>query len=121
MILAQAASRPDGVVLVGEGLVLTDEIIARIRQAGISTIWVEGNPLGPAGDVGNLRIVAEKLPYIFRRQKNNVFMMTLFSVFTRHFAERLAEQQALEDELIQRGKDEDSGEGAIAVGDGGGG
>ena len=104
MVLAQSVVTPDGPVLVGEGLSLTENVIERIRRAGIGTIWVEGNPLGPEGDVGNLRVVAEKLPAMFRRQKGNVFMMTLYAVFARHFARRLAEQQALEDEAIERGK-----------------
>jgi hypothetical protein len=107
MVLARSVSRPDGLVLVGEGLTLTEAVIARIRSVGISTIWVEGNPLGPEGDVGNLRVVAEKLPYLFRRQRNNVFMMTLCNVFARHFARKIAEQRALEDAAIERGREEE--------------
>ncbi|MDL2209559.1 hypothetical protein LJC26_02000 [Desulfovibrio sp. OttesenSCG-928-O18] len=121
MVLAQAVNRPDGLVLVGEGLVLSDAIIERIHAAGVSTIWVEGNPLGAEGDVGNLRVVAEKLPHMFRRLKDNVFMMTLCNVFIRHFARKMAEQQALEDAAIERGKGEDSGEGEFAVAQGGSG
>ena len=110
MVLAQAVCRPDGLVLVGEGLVLSDAILDRIRGAGVATVWVEGNPLGASGDVGNLRVVAEKLPFMFRRLNENVFMMTLCNVFARHFAHKLAEQQALEDAAIERGKGGDTGE-----------
>ena len=102
MVLAQAVSRPDGPVLVGEGQSLTESLIDRIRQAGIGTVWVEGNPLGGDSGVGNIRAITESLPFVFRRQKNNVFMMTLRNVFARHFARKLAEQQALEDEHIRR-------------------
>ncbi len=107
MVLAQAVCLPDGPVLVGEGLALTEKVIERIRRAGVSTIWVEGNPLGPVGDVGNLRVVAEKIPHMFRRHKGNVFMTTLCTVLVCHFARRLAEQRALEDEAIDRGKNGD--------------
>lgn len=105
MVLAQAVCRPEGPVLVGEGQELTESLLDRIRAVGIGTIWVEGNPLGPGGDVGNLRKVAESLPYLFRRQDGNVFMMTLCNVFARHFAKRMAEQQALEDAAIEKARD----------------
>ncbi len=105
MVLAQAVSMPDGgPVLVGEGVVLTDSLINRIRQAGVGTICVEGNPLGGQGTVGNLRLVAEKLPFLFRRHTENVFMMTICAVFSHHFARRIAEQRALEDAAIEAGK-----------------
>ncbi|CAK7010970.1 MAG: hypothetical protein DELT_02082 [Desulfovibrio sp.] len=105
MVLAQAVCRPEGPVLVGEGQALTEALIDRIRAVGIGTIWVEGNPLGPDGDAGNLQKVAEALPYLFRRCEDDVFMMTLRNVFARHFAQRIAEQQALEDAAIERGQE----------------
>ncbi len=109
MVLAQSVNMQDGgPVLVGEGVVLTDSLIDRIRQAGIGTICVEGNPLGGQGTVGNLRVVAEQLPFLFRRHTDNVFMMTLRAVFSRHFARRLAEQRALEDAAIEAGKKHDT-------------
>lgn len=102
MILAQPVCRPEGPVLIGEGQALTEAGIDRIHAAGIGSVWVEGNPLGPEGDVGNLRTVAAALPFLFRRHTDNVFMMTLCSVFSRHFARKMAEQQALEDARIER-------------------
>ena len=102
--MAQAVRRSDGPVLIGEGFVLTEAVIGRIREAGIGSIWVEGNPLGPEGDVGNLRVLSEKLPFLFRRQKDNVFMTTLCTVLSQHFGRRLAEQQALEDAAIEAAK-----------------
>lgn len=110
MVLAQAVCRPDGLVLVGEGISLSEAILDRIHKAGVSTIWVEGNPLGPVGDVGNLRVVAENLPFMFRRLKDNIFMMTLCNVFAHYFARKMAEQRALEDAAIERGKDAGTGE-----------
>lgn len=104
MILAQAVSRPDGLVLIGEGVSLTDALIDRIHKAGVGTIWVEGNPLGGEGTVGNLAKVAEQLPFLFRRHQGNVFMMTLCTVFSRHFAHRVAEQKALEDAAIEQAR-----------------
>lgn len=113
MVLVRAACRADGLVLVGEGVALDDTILDRIRSEGVSTIWVEGNPLGPSGDVGNLRVVAESLPFMFRRLRDNVFMMTLCNVFARHFAHKMAEQRAREDAAIERGRGCGAGEGDI--------
>jgi hypothetical protein len=45
MTLAQAVSQQGGPVLVGEGVVLTDAIIDRIRQIGVSVVCVEGTLL----------------------------------------------------------------------------
>jgi len=101
MVLAQPVYRQDGPVLVGEGLTLTEAVIERIRQSGVATVWVEGTPLGPDGSVGDLRTLSGKLPFLFRRQKDNVFMMTLYSVISRHFAHTIAEQQAREDAIIE--------------------
>ena len=102
MMLAQPVCRPDGPVLVGEGVSLTDALIDRIRLAGIGTIWVEGNPLGPEGTVGDLKTVADQLQFMFRRHTNNLFMMTLCGVLARHFAKRITEQNALEEAAITR-------------------
>lgn len=105
MVLAQAVkAQEEGPVLVGAGITLTEAIIGRIRQAGVGTVWVEGNPLGGQGTVGDLRVVTENLPFLFRRHKDNVFMMTLCTVFSRHFTKRMAEQRALEDAAIEAEK-----------------
>ena len=115
MVLAQPVARPDGLVLMGAGTVLTEDYLERIRKVGVGTVSVEGNPLGGAGTVGDLRIIAEQLPFLFRRHKDDVFMMTLCSVFSRHFMRRMAEQRAMEDAAIEAGKEarvatgEDSG------------
>lgn len=101
MVLAKAVAREDGLVLLGEGVILTDAIIERIRSSGVGSVWVEGNPLGPSGDVGNLRVIAESLPHLFRRHTGNVFMTTMCNVFLRHFKRKMAEQQALEDARIE--------------------
>lgn len=110
MVLAQAVCRQDGPILAGAGLPLSDGVIDRIRQAGVGSVWVEGNPLGGEGGVDNLRKTAESLPYLFRRHKDNVFMMTLCTVFGRHFSRRMAEQQALEDAAIAAAQSGDSTE-----------
>ena len=105
MVLAQAVHRPDGLVLIGEGLVLTDTAIERIRSVGIGIVCVEGNPLGAEGTVGDLGKVAARLPFLFRRQRDNVLMMTLCGVLSRHFVHRVAEQKALEEAAIERARE----------------
>lgn len=115
MVLAQAVSRRNGgPVLVGEGITLTETIIGAIREEGIGTIWVEGTPLGPQGTVGSLRVVAERLPFLFRRHEKNMFMMTLRAVLSRRLAKRIAEQRVLEDAAIGVGKNSGNGENAAA-------
>jgi len=97
MVLAQAVSQPGGLVLVGEGFVLTDTVIDRIRQSGVSAVCIEENLPGAENSEGDSQAVAKSLPFLFRRHKDDVFMMTLYAVFAKHFARRIAEEQARED------------------------
>ena len=101
MLLAQAVVRPDGIVLMGEGLKLTEELIVRIRDAGVGTICVEGNPLGGGGTVGDLSVTARNLQYTFRRHSDNVFMMTLRNMIARYLAHRIAARKAAEEAAIE--------------------
>jgi hypothetical protein len=97
MILAQDVRLDTGLVQLKEGMALTAESIDSLRSRGVSTISVVGDAHNLDDDVGILREMAENLPYLFRRQKDDVFMMTLCGMFTRHLSQRIAGRQALED------------------------
>ena len=94
MTLAQAVAHPNGPVLVGEGIVLTESIIDRIRRAGVFTVCVVGDSSGSDVPIRSLHELAKDLPLLFRRYNDNIFMMTLHSVIARHFARRIAEERS---------------------------
>lgn len=87
MKLAKAVVRDDGITLVGDGVELTESLIARFEQAGIGSITVKGNPVQmddlPGGTDYSRR--AARLDHLFRKHTDNTFMMTLKKVLNQYF------------------------------------
>ncbi len=106
MVLAQAVSNPDGMVLAGAGLVLSQEAITRLRNTGIASIMVDGD----AGSevCGELERVSGQLPHLFRKYKGDPFMMTLHNMLGKYFAYRIAsfkEAEALRAKAAKQAKE----------------
>ncbi|MFV0347052.1 MAG: hypothetical protein ACK5JO_00595 [Halodesulfovibrio sp.] len=87
MTLAKAVVREDGITLVGEGVELSESLIARFEQSGISTITVKGHPVLLDGLPGSTDYGkrAERLDQLFRKHTDNTFMMTLKKVLSQYF------------------------------------
>jgi hypothetical protein len=87
MKLAKAVVREDGITLVGEGVELSESLIARFEQSGISTITVKGNPVQMDGLPGSTDYDkrAERINHLFRKHTDNAFMMTLKKVLSQYF------------------------------------
>ena len=69
--------------------ILDDAALRRIELAGIKEIIVYGNAV-PGYDMGyNAAERLERLPYLFRRQQEDVFMVRLQQMLHKHFHERL--------------------------------
>ncbi len=102
MTLAEPVTRPDGLILVGPGLELTESIIDRIRSAGADTVTIEGYPLGEGEGQEDLRVLADGLSRAFRRYRKNAFMMTLHNMLVEYFAQAIAARKAREEEIARR-------------------
>ena len=89
MTLAQSILRPDGMVLAGAGLVLTEEGIARIRTTGVVTVMIEGEAEG-GGACAEFERVAAMLSYLFRKHQQDAFMMTMHNMLAGYFGRRIA-------------------------------
>ena len=50
MVLAKAVQRENGVVLMGEGTELTEQLLKKLAELDIKKIAVKGRPLGSGGD-----------------------------------------------------------------------
>lgn len=50
MVLGKPLSRKDGVVLMGEGTVLTEQLIDRLKDMDIAKVFVKGRPLTVEGE-----------------------------------------------------------------------
>jgi len=96
MKLAKSVERADGIVLVGEGTELSDPLITRIGQAGVSSIVVQGSPVDMDGleggaDYGRIR---GRLEHLFRKHRDDRFMAALHGTFDRYFRAKAAEAAA---------------------------
>lgn len=94
MIIAKAVQKDNGMVLVGEGCALTDSVIERLDQAGISSIAVKGNPVAgfeSGVDVARLR---DRLDFLFRKYRNNPLMWTLRNMLGEYYSRYMADEAA---------------------------
>lgn len=107
MKLAKPVTRDNGMVVLAEGLELSDGIINKLKSMDVERIVVKGNPvdLGDAGD-SSWAQKAERLDYLFRGYSRDKWMFRVKGFFREYFnlkaaaqkaeeeAERLAEEQA---------------------------
>lgn len=96
MKLAKAVERTDGITLIGADTELSEALIARIGQAGVSSIVVQGTPVDLDGldggaDFGKIR---ERLGYLFRKHESDRFMLALRATLDRYFHAKAAEAAA---------------------------
>lgn len=84
MSLAKPIAREDGMVLVGDGTVLTDSIIDRLKNAEIPSVVVKGRPLPGLASGLDLCKVKERLPYLFRKYQGDKLMMTMQNMLTQY-------------------------------------
>ncbi|WP_432737540.1 hypothetical protein [Maridesulfovibrio sp. FT414] len=107
MKLAKPVTRDNGMVVLAEGLELTEGIIKKLESMNVERIVVQGNPVD-LGDAGNSSWAqkAERLDFLFRRYSKDKWMFRVKGFFREYFnlkaaaqkaaeeAERLAEEQA---------------------------
>jgi len=107
MKLAKPVTRDNGMVVLAEGLELTEGIIKKLESMNVERIVVKGSPLD-LGDNGNSSWSqkAEHLDHLFRRYSKDKWMFRVKGFFREYFnlkaaaqkaeeeAERLAEEQA---------------------------
>lgn len=92
MILGKAVARPDGMVLAGEGTVLTDNIIDRLKNAGLPSIVVKGRPVPALASGLDLKKSKNRLSHLFRRHKENPLMWTLRNMIDQYFDVCIAQE-----------------------------
>ncbi|WP_320170584.1 hypothetical protein [Maridesulfovibrio sp.] len=107
MKLAKPVTRENGMVVLAEGLELTEGIINKLQSMNVERIVVQGNPVD-MGDAGNSSWAqkSERLDYLFRRYSRDKWMFRVKGFFREYFnlkaaaqkaeeeAERLAQEQA---------------------------
>lgn len=100
MSLAKAVAREDGMVLAGEGTVLTDSAIDRLKNAGIPSLVVKGRPLPGLASGMDLHKVKERLPYLFRKYQDEQLMLTMQKMLEQYLDKAIAaEEETRRDEM----------------------
>lgn len=123
MKLAKPVTRDNGMVVLAEGLELTDGIIQKLESMNVERIVVKGNPLDlDGGGSSSWGQKAERLDYLFRRYSKDKWMFRVKGFFREYFnlkaaaqraeeeAERLAEEQAAAEAAAA--EEAENGEGA---------
>lgn len=107
MKLAKPVTRENGMVVLAEGLELTDGIIQKLDSMDVERIVVKGNPVNLGdNDDSSWSKKSERLDHLFRRYSKDKWMFRVKGFFKEYFdlkaaaqkaeeeAERLAEEQA---------------------------
>jgi|JTFO01.1.fsa_nt_gb hypothetical protein len=103
MVLEKPVTRDNGMILVGQGTVLTEALIKRLKDMEIPSLVVQGHPLeldgGGAGTSFGRR--GQRLDHLFRHTGDDPFMQDvrvfLADYFTRKGAvERMAQDAETE-------------------------
>lgn len=103
MSLAKPIVRSDGMVLAGEGTVLTGSIIDRLKNAEIPSLVVKGRPLPGLASGLDLPKLKERLPELFRKYRNDKLMVTMQKMLEQYFERALrAEEEARRAEMGQQ-------------------
>ncbi len=95
MKLAKPVTRENGMVVLAEGLELTDGIINRLVSMNVERIVVQGNPLdlGDGGD-SSWGKKSERLDHLFRRYNDDKWMFRVKGFFREYFNLKAAAQKA---------------------------
>ncbi|WP_320174848.1 hypothetical protein [Maridesulfovibrio sp.] len=107
MKLAKPVTRDNGMVVLAEGLELTEGIIQKLESMDVERIVVKGNPVNMGdNDDSSWSKKSERLNHLFRRYSKDKWMFRVKGFFKEYFdlkaaaqkaeeeAERLAEEQA---------------------------
>ncbi|WP_457570408.1 hypothetical protein [Desulfovulcanus sp.] len=94
MILEKPVLRPNGLVIVGEGAELNENLIKRLQDMGIKDLVVQGEPLDLEGMVGSTSYAKriERLDYLFRNFNEDSWMKKV-KAFLKSYYERKAASQ----------------------------
>jgi len=93
-ILAEPAESDHGQVICGAGTELTETLIGRLVNFGVSRISVEGKPIAIAGSQLSADEQRTALDRCFMHHTDNALMIELKQVFRERLEARLAETDA---------------------------
>ncbi len=96
MVLEKPITRDNGMILVGEGTVLTEALIDRLNNMKIPSIVVQGHPLNLDGGGSSTSFGrrGKRLEHLFRQKGSDPFMRDLQGFFADYFTRKGAVEKA---------------------------
>jgi hypothetical protein len=90
MVLEKPVTRDNGMILVGQGTVLTESLIARLKNMNIASVVVQGHPLdlGSGGAGTSMGRRRERLEHLFRHVDQDPFMHGMRMFLDDYFARK---------------------------------
>jgi hypothetical protein len=96
MVLAKPITREDGMVVAGENLELTAQVITSLKNAGVKGITVKGKPLaGIDSSEVDLAKIRLRLGYLFRKYQQDPLMWTLRNMLDQYLERTMAAREEL--------------------------
>ena len=108
MKLAKPVTQKNGMVVMGEGMELTDSLIAKLQQMKVKAIVVHGSPEG--GGDSDWDKMAERMGTLFRRYGEDPWMSRLEKALTRFFLTKDEEEKAMIAEMEAAAKAQEEAE-----------
>jgi hypothetical protein len=92
MKLGKAVAKESGIVVMAEGMELTESLIARLENMKIERIVVQGNPLNlDGGGETEFSKRLERLDHLFRHQDQDPWMRKIKKFLARYFQIKIAQ------------------------------
>jgi hypothetical protein len=114
MKLAKPVTRDNGMVVLAEGLELTEGIIQKLESMDVERIVVKGNPVNLGdNDDSSWSKKSERLDYLFRRYSKDKWMFRVKGFFKEYFDLKAAAQKA-EEEAERQAEEQAAAEAAAA-------
>jgi hypothetical protein len=93
MCLAKPVTKDNGMVLVQEGVELTEAVLSRLESMCVKSIVVTGNAVPGASGGFNVEERIDRLDHLFRKYADDEWMMRIKSEMIAYFRKQ-AEQQS---------------------------
>lgn len=89
MVIGNDVLSPQGVLVASGQSVVDEAMVNRFANAGITEVVVMGKEVR-GYDMGyDVQAMCDRLPYLFRNNKDDPFMMSVCAILTKHFKARV--------------------------------
>lgn len=92
MCLAKPVTRENGMVLVSEGVELTEDVLSRLESMSVKSVVVTGSGVPGASAGFNVEERVDRLDHLFRKYADDEWMMRIKTEMIAYFRKKAEEQ-----------------------------